>query len=116
MLTEQLEELARKHGATSYRNRADTQHPAYGFTPAGLLNLLAEVVGEARKQDEALIRQMLDVLVIAEAGLADIGDADREPGDDLAWCEARAAQALREPREAIAAAKARMGVARGQPS
>ena len=49
-LHEQLEELARKHGATSYRNRADTQNPAYGFTPAGLLNLLAEVTGEARKQ------------------------------------------------------------------
>lgn len=50
MLHEQLEELARKHGATSYRNRADTQNPAYGFTPAGLLNLLAEVTGEARQQ------------------------------------------------------------------
>jgi hypothetical protein len=33
-------------------------------------------------------------LGIAEAALADIGDADREPGDDLAWCEQRAAQAL----------------------
>lgn len=53
---EQIEALAKKHGATSYRNRADTQHPAYGFTPAGLLNLLAEV----RKQDTELIRQMLE--------------------------------------------------------
>ena len=32
----------------------------------------------------------------AEAALADIGDADRNPGDDVAWCEARAAQALPE--------------------
>lgn len=33
-------------------------------------------------------------LAIAEAALADIGDADREPGDDVAWCESRAAEAL----------------------
>lgn len=37
----------------------------------------------------------------AEAALADIGDADREPGDDLAWCERRAAQALPEIRAAL---------------
>lgn len=42
------------------------------------------------------------VLVIAEAALADIGDADREPGDDVAWCEARAAKALPTVRAAIA--------------
>lgn len=53
-----LEALARKHGATSYRNRADTQHPAYGFTEDGLRNLLAEV----RKADTELIRQMLEAL------------------------------------------------------
>ena len=50
MLHDQLEELARKHGATSYRNRADTQNPAYGFTPAGLLNLLAEVTEKSCQQ------------------------------------------------------------------
>ncbi len=33
-------------------------------------------------------------LKTAEAALADIGDASREPGDDLEWCERRAAQAL----------------------
>ena len=53
-----------------------------------------------------LLQQAMDALVIAEAGLADIGDADREPGDDLAWCEARAAQALELPRKAIAALRA----------
>lgn len=37
----------------------------------------------------------------AEAALADIGDADRQPGDDLAWCETRAAQALPEVRAAL---------------
>lgn len=44
----QLEALAKKHGATSYRNRADTQHPAYGFTEAGLLALIAEVRSAAK--------------------------------------------------------------------
>uniref|UniRef100_A0A6M3M7S7 Uncharacterized protein n=1 Tax=viral metagenome TaxID=1070528 RepID=A0A6M3M7S7_9ZZZZ len=42
----ELEALARKHGATSYRNRADTQHPAYGFTEDGLRNLLADVLAK----------------------------------------------------------------------
>lgn len=41
-------------------------------------------------------------LAKAEAALADIGDADREPGDDVAWCERRAAQALPEVRKALA--------------
>ena len=40
-------------------------------------------------------------LKTAEAALADIGDSDREPGDDLAWCEARAAQALPAVRKAL---------------
>lgn len=55
---------------------------------------------------QELLQQALRALVIAEAGLADIGDADREPGDDLAWCEARAAQALELPRAAIIALRA----------
>lgn len=41
-------------------------------------------------------------LALAEAALADIGDADRKPGDDLAWCEARAAQDLPAVRAALA--------------
>ena len=49
--------------------------------------------------------QLLEALELAEAGLADIGDADREPGDDLAWCERRAAEPLPVIRAAIAAAK-----------
>jgi hypothetical protein len=53
----------------------------------------------------AQIAQLLEALELAEAGLADIGDADREPGDDLAWCERRAAEPLPVIRDAIAAAK-----------
>ena len=48
--------------------------------------------------DNAALRSALK---IAEAALADIGDADREPGDDLAWCERRAAQALPAVRAAL---------------
>lgn len=73
-LSEQIEALAKKHGATSYRNRADTQHPAYGFTPTQLLNLLAEV----RKDDEALIRQMLEALEWLHLGASQAG-LSRDP-------------------------------------
>ena len=48
---------------------------------------------------------LLAALRSAEAALSDIGDADREPGDDVAWCEARAAEALPLVRAAIAKAK-----------
>lgn len=47
--------------------------------------------------------KLAQALRIAEAALADIGDADREPGDDLAWCERRAAKALPQVRAALAA-------------
>ncbi len=52
-----------------------------------------------------VMRQLAEALELAEAGLADIGDADREPGDDLEWCERRAAQPLPVIRAALAAAK-----------
>lgn len=57
-LSDELEALAKKHGATSYRNRADTQNPAFGFSAAGLESLLTEV----RKQDDALILQLVEAL------------------------------------------------------
>lgn len=46
--------------------------------------------------------ELLEALKKAEAALSDIGDAEREPGDDVAWCEARAAQSLPFIRAAIA--------------
>lgn len=57
-LSDELEALAKRHGALSYRNRADTQNPAFGFSVAGLESLLAEVL----KRDEALIRQLVEAL------------------------------------------------------
>jgi len=49
------------------------------------------------------VEELLSVLQYAEAALADIGDAEREPGDDLAWCENRAAEALPRIRKLIKA-------------
>ena len=46
---ERAQALAEKHGATSYRNRADTQNPAYGFTPIQLAALIADVEQAARR-------------------------------------------------------------------
>ena len=60
MLSDQLDDLSRQHGAVAYQDRSGYQR--YGFTPAGLLNLLAEVNSEVRKQDTALIRQLVDAL------------------------------------------------------
>lgn len=59
-----------------------------------------------------LLQQAFEALITAEAGLADIGDAERKPGDDLAWCEARAATALALPRRVIKA----LGEALAQPA
>ena len=57
---------------------------------------------EMAVRDRMLVKEMAAALVEAEAALADIGDADREPGDDVAWCEARAAQALPITRAVLA--------------
>ena len=65
-LSDELEALAKRHGALSYRNRADTQNPAFGFSAAGLESLLAEV----RKQDDALILQLVEALGVATTPLA----------------------------------------------
>ena len=42
----EIEALVKRHGATSYRNRADTQHSAYGFTEDGLNGLIDEVLAK----------------------------------------------------------------------
>lgn len=47
------------------------------------------------------LHRLRSALETAEAALADIGDADREPYDDLEWCEKRAMQALPEVRKAL---------------
>ena len=75
MLSDELEALAKRHGALSYRNRADTQNPAFGFSVAGLESLLAEV----RKDDAELIRQLVEALEQSGATLWEDDDDPSRP-------------------------------------
>jgi len=65
MTPTQLEALARKHGATSYRNRADTQHPAYGFSEAGLEALVAELRSIGSEAVVPLVKMLVNALETA---------------------------------------------------
>lgn len=61
------------------------------------LYLLGKAISDQAKRHNPLI----EALKKAEAALADIGDGERLPGDDVAWCEARAAEALPVVRAAL---------------
>jgi hypothetical protein len=54
------------------------------------------------KAERADALELVEALKKAEAALSDIGDADREPEDDIAWCERRATQDLQMIRAALA--------------
>ena len=54
---ERAHALAEKHGATSYRNRADTSNPAFGFTLGQLEALISEVEQAARRATAAPVPQ-----------------------------------------------------------
>ena len=88
-LSDQIEELAKKHGATSYRNRFDTQHPAYGFTPAQLENLLVEFTAQVHKRDAAMIRQLVAALEGYRRNHNDRQPCDAERAG-RAWLEGKA--------------------------
>ena len=61
----EIETLVKRHGATSYRNRADTQHPAYGFTEDGLNGLIGEVLAKWGAP-QPVVREPLTDAQIAE--------------------------------------------------
>lgn len=70
-------------------------------------------LGKAEAQlaaEKALADQIGAQLKIAESALSDIGDAEREDGDDLKWCERRAAKAIPSTREALAAHRKARGL------
>jgi len=69
------------------------------------LSLYGDGSDDANAHLIAAAPDLLEALRTAEAALADIGDADREPGDDVEWCERRAAEALPLVRAAIAKAR-----------
>ena len=58
--------------------------------------MLADAAFQAGRASQAAPAPsaLVKALRTAEAALSDIGDAEREEGDDLAWCEGRAAKAL----------------------
>jgi hypothetical protein len=68
-----------------------------------------ELATATRERDEARVSvdTLRAAIKTAEAALADIGDSDHEPTDDLAWCERRAQQALPVVRFALAATEAK---------
>lgn len=68
----EIEALVKRHGATSYRNRADTQHPAYGFTEDGLNGLIDEVLAKWGTP-QPVVREPLTDGQIANATGAKIG-------------------------------------------
>ena len=61
----EIEALVKRHGATSYRNRADTHHPAYGFTEDGLNGLIDEVLAKWGPS-QPVVREPLTDAQIAE--------------------------------------------------
>ena len=61
----EIEALVKRHGATSYRNRADTQHPAYGFTEDGLNGLIDEALAKWGTP-QPVVRETLTDAQIAE--------------------------------------------------
>ena len=68
-----------------------------------LYDVVGEVVHLTAERDAALeeVERLRAALLIAEAALSDIGDAKRECGDTMAWCEARAAKAIPAVRAAL---------------
>ena len=79
-------DLAEKHGQTSYRNRADTKHPAYGFTEEGL---------------QAFAHALLAAAPQAVQPAVPVGGQSRFKGEkDWQWCAAEhVAMVLATPSE-----------------
>lgn len=67
---------------------------SHKFTSSQTVRVALDAAADLITAQAERIKALEAGLRIAEAALADIGDAEREEGDDLAWCEARAAKAL----------------------
>lgn len=82
----EIEKLVKRHGATSYRNRADTQHPAYGFTEDGLNGLIDEVLAKWGTPQPVAREPELDQFlsdVMTAAGLVTHGKQCKQLGERL---------------------------------
>ncbi|MDR0216125.1 MAG: hypothetical protein LBJ15_19305 [Comamonas sp.] len=100
--TNNIVALALKHGASSYRNRADTQNPAYGFTETALAAFAQELLAgqclhqiaepaALTEQDAGLLAQGIELL---EGLAADERRRGNDPAAEGAACSAHAVQRL----------------------
>ena len=88
----------------------DLAEMSHNVSLDGVRAAIERHVAEAvRERDEARVSvdTLRAAIKMAEAALADIGDSDHEPPDDLAWCERRAQQSLPVVRFALAATEAK---------
>ena len=96
------------HGDPDWENRTTIQVDVAKNRDANEAASNAALIAAApdlhRELTAALAREagLREALRIAEAALSDIGDAEREEGDDLAWCERRASEAIPIVRAALA--------------
>ena len=72
-------------------DRIDSRKKVSKTSLQNLLNDTVEWFQEKADEDKG---KLVRALQHAEAALADIGDADREPEDNVKWCEDRAAEAI----------------------
>ena len=89
--------------------QSDTPRMSIKFSGELGMSLLNRIAQLERERDEARISvaMLWAAAKLAESALADIGDSDHEPTDDLAWCELRAQRTLPVVRFALAATEAK---------
>ena len=96
----EIEALVKRHGATSYRNRADTQHPAYGFTEDGLNGLIDEVLAKWGSP-QPVVREPLTDEQLAEMMRDTWGCASIAPRHALEFARAIEAEVHKQDTELI---------------
>ena len=91
------------------KEQSDTPRMSIKFSGELGMSLLNRIAQLERERDEARISvaMLWAAAKLAESALADIGDSDHEPTDDLAWCELRAQRTLPVVRFALAATEAK---------
>jgi len=89
--------------------QSDTPRMSIKFSGELGMSLLNRIAQLERERDEARISvaMLWAAAKLAESALADIGDSDHEPTDDLAWCELRAQRTLPVVRFALAATESK---------
>ena len=94
-LTERLRQHALLHQQCTVQDEEQRMFADDLLAAAAEIERLREVVEGAAAADEFKDSPgaMERLARMARAALADIGDATRKTGDDLEWCETRAAQA-----------------------